>query len=107
MRAYSVPKCRGPSRTSPWAAVPRGNGASAGQAPSSLLAAGISQGPILRPPLPPGDNPLRFPAHCSFCPFLQPSRLRLRPWEAWPELLLYLLLNELQWVRWRLGTLRS
>lgn len=57
---------------------------------------------------PPDDVLPRLPAHCAaFSLILQPSRLWLRPEGAWPEPLLYLLLSELQWVKWRLGTLLS
>lgn len=101
MKAYSVTECTvGPLRASPWAAVPRGNGASAGWAPSSLLAAEITPEPCTC-----GRNSLRvtscrgFPAHCTFFPALRPSRLWHGPGRPVPEPLLYLLLNELRWVR--------
>lgn len=101
MKAHSVTRYTvGLLHASLWATVPRGTGASTGWAHRSLLAAEISGAQYLWPPL----RSLQVMSCCGL-----PRTLHLRSrspafkapaqaWEAWLELLLYLLLNELQWV---------
>lgn len=83
----SVPKCTGALPRGSRAAVLRGAGVH-GLGPRSLPAAGISPG-LSRGHRPPDDIPPRLPAHCAaFSLILRPSRLWLRPENAWPEPLL-------------------